>query len=86
MTVDTADRPAGGDTNGTQDVAFPPRNEPFDFRLQLETKYRDGLRRSATASGVDLEGDIVWIQEYLRYRINGCGHAEAQDTDDRCVA
>jgi len=26
---------------------------------------------------VDREGDVVWIQEYLRYRVNSCGHAAA---------
>lgn len=59
-------------------VLFPPRNESLDFRLQLETKYRDGLKRTATGSTtVDNEGDVVWTQEYLRYRVNGCGHAVA---------
>jgi hypothetical protein len=60
-------------------VAFPPRNEPFDFRLQLETKYRDGLRRSPSRTAVDTEGDIVWTQEYLRYRVSGCTNQQAQE-------
>ena len=63
--------PAGGQ------VAFPPRNEPYAFRQELEAKYRDGLRRSATSSYVDIEGAIVWTQEYLRYRVNRCGHEAA---------
>ena len=58
-------------------VAFPARNEALDFRNQLEAKYRDGLKRLPTSTTVDNEGDIVWIQEYLRYRVNGCGHAIA---------
>lgn len=58
-------------------IPFPPRNEPFDFRQQLETKYRTGLGRPATSSYVDIEGDIVWTQEYLRYRVNGCGHPDS---------
>src|SRR5439155_15605340 len=58
-------------------VLFPPRNEPFDFRQQLEIKYRDGLHRSATSTFVDIEGDIVWTQEYLRYRVNFCDHPTA---------
>jgi hypothetical protein len=62
---------------GTQMVAFPPRNDSFEFRQELERKYRDGLRRTATDTFVDAEGDVVWTQEYLRYRTNGCGHAEA---------
>jgi hypothetical protein len=71
------DRIAAGDPNLSLDVSFPPRNEPFDFRQRLEAKYRDGLRRGATSSFVDIEGDIVWIQEYLRYRVNACSHDEA---------
>jgi hypothetical protein len=63
--------------NGPADVTFPPRNEPFLFRTNLENKYRDGLGREATTSYVDIEGSIVWTQEYLRYRIGQCGHAEA---------
>jgi hypothetical protein len=59
-------------------AAFPPRNEPFDFMVQLEAKYRDGLRRTANPSFVDVEGNIVWTQEYLRYRVSGCGHTSAQ--------
>ena len=64
-------------TGGPSVVAFPPRNEPFAFREELESKYRDGLRRSPSSTYVDLEGDIVWTQEYLRYRVNGCDHATA---------
>ncbi len=67
------------DLAGTTAISFPPRNEPYDFRVQLETKYRDGLRRNAVSSFVDIEGSIVWTQEYLRYRLNGCSHGEAVD-------
>jgi Putative binding domain, N-terminal len=67
--------------NGTwrpDNVGFPPRNLSFDFRLNgLETKYRDGLRRSSTSTFVDPEGDVVWTQEYIRYRVNGCDHQTA---------
>jgi hypothetical protein len=65
----------GDATAGT--VQFPPRNEPLDFRNQLEAKYRDGLRRGPTSTTVDREGDVVWTQEYLRYRANSCGHGVA---------
>ena len=58
-------------------ISFPPRNESLDFRNQLEAKYRDGLRRVALPTFVDTEGDVVWTQEYLRYRVNSCGHAAA---------
>ena len=60
-------------------VAFPPRNESLDFRNQLETKYRDQLRAPVTQTRVDIEGQIVWTQEYFRYRVNACGDLEAQD-------
>ena len=60
-------------------VAFPPRNEAFDFRNQLEVKYRDQLRTTATQTRVNIEGQIVWTQEYLRYRVNACGDLEAQE-------
>lgn len=67
---------AAGEASGV--VAFPPRNEPFAFREDLERKYRDGLGRSLSPTHVDLEGDIVWTQEYLRYRVNQCDHATAE--------
>ena len=63
--------------SGSAVVAFPPRNEPFAFREELERKYRDELHRSPSSTYVDLEGDIVWTQEYLRYRVNRCDHATA---------
>jgi len=62
----------------TSSTAFPPRNEPVDFRLQLEQKYRDGLKRSPVTTYVDGEGDVVWTLEYFRYRFSSCGHAEAE--------
>ena len=58
-------------------IPFPPRNEPLDFRNQLEAKYRDGLGRSPSSTYVDLEGDVVWISEYTRFRVNECDHADS---------
>jgi hypothetical protein len=70
--------PSAVTENSTSNVTFPPRNEPFDFRANfLEPKYRDQLRRPLQSSAVDVEGTIVWTQEYLRYRVNGCGHIDA---------
>ena len=63
----------------TRETPFPPRNEPFQFRQALETKYRDGLRRPAGTTFVDPEGDIVWTQEYLRYRTTACSDAQASE-------
>ena len=71
-------QPVCGIPTGTQ-VLFPPRNETYGFRVQLEDKYRDGLRRGAGSTYVDIEGDVVWIQEYLRYRVNQCSHQQAVD-------
>jgi hypothetical protein len=62
----------GGESLGA--VAFPPRDQVYAFRLELERLYRDELRRTPTSTSVDPEGDVVWIQEYLRYRLNGCNH------------
>lgn len=70
--------PVCGSASGGQ-VTFPPRNEPFDFRNQLEAKYRDDLRRPVNPTFVDVEGAIVWTQEYLRYRVNACNHTQAVD-------
>jgi hypothetical protein len=58
-------------------IAFPPRNETYAMRLELETIYKDELKRQPSQSAVDVEGDVVWVQEYLRYRLNGCSHAQA---------
>jgi len=66
-----------GGVSGPMDVLFPGRNEAFDFRNQLETKYQTGLNRSASATSVDREGEVVWVQEYMRYRVNGCDQAAA---------
>lgn len=75
--IDTGQLQALCGTAATGVIPFPPRNEPADFRNQLEAKYRDGLGRSASSTFVDLEGDVVWITEYTRYRVNGCGHDDA---------
>src|SRR4030095_15236623 len=68
---------APGGISGKFDVSFPPRNESFDFRNQLETTYQTGLRRTATPTYVDRECEVVWTQEYMRYRTNGCDHGSA---------
>ncbi len=56
---------------------FPPRNEAFDFYLRLELEYQNFLRRTQMPTYTDGEGKLVWIQEYLRYRVSGCSHSEA---------
>ncbi len=66
-----------GGVSGPMDVLFPGRNESFLFRNDLETKYASGLGRAAAGTAVDREGEVVWLQEYIRYRVNGCDHATA---------
>ncbi len=63
---------------------FPSRVESLNFRLRLEDKYRNHLNRQPVQTAVDAEGDVVWTQEYLRYRTNGCSQAETvQRIDDQ---
>jgi hypothetical protein len=68
---------ASGGNLGPMDVAFPSRADAFQFRNELETKYQTGLNRGASLTFVDREGDVVWTQEYIRYRANFCDHATA---------
>jgi hypothetical protein len=44
---------------------------------QLDATYRDSLRRSLGSSVVNNEGAVVWVLEYLRYRLNNCNHGDA---------
>ena len=74
---------APGGVSGPMDVSFPPRNDSFDFRNQLEVKYQAGLGRGTSPTVVDKEGEVVWTQEYMRYRTNGCDHGTAVQ---RCCA
>jgi len=66
-----------GGVSGPMDVLFPGRNESFQFRNELEAKYRTSLGRAAGTTFVDPEGELVWTQEYIRYRVNGCDHGTA---------
>ena len=58
-------------------INFPPRDQSLDFLEALDALYRDELNRSELLSYIDLEGKAVWLQEYLRYRVNGCDHKSA---------
>jgi hypothetical protein len=58
-------------------VRFPPRDQVVDFRRRLEAKYRDERKAPAAPSHVDLEGEAIWTQEYLRYRLGGCDSHQA---------
>ena len=66
-----------GGISGPMDVLFPSRADSLQFRNQLENKYQTGLGRSPSMTSVDPEGEVVWTQEYIRYRVNGCDHPTA---------
>lgn len=66
-----------GVTSSPMVVGFPGRDQSKRFRDALETYYATTLGRSGNTTFVDVEGEIVWLQEYLRYRVNGCDHATA---------
>jgi hypothetical protein len=57
-------------------VVFPDRSEPFRFRVELEDVYR-GLGFQLTDTFVNIEGAVIWISEYLRYRLSACSHQDA---------
>ncbi|MEP6783237.1 MAG: matrixin family metalloprotease [Acidobacteriota bacterium] len=58
-------------------IPFPPRNEGLLFMNLLDGTYRDSLHRSLGSSVVNNEGAVVWVLEYLRYRLNNCNHTDA---------
>src|SRR6476659_1040991 len=60
-----------GGVSGPMDVAFPSRADSFLFRQDLEPKYQS-MGRGVTQTYVDREGEAVWLQEYIRYSVNGC--------------
>jgi hypothetical protein len=68
--------PDGGVSHRTL-VGFPSRSDTLDFRQQLETKYATGLGRPVQQTYVDMDGEVAWVQEYERYRVNGCDHDTA---------
>jgi len=70
---------------------FPPRNEVLEFRRRLEDKFKDEKKAPSTPTFVDLEGDAIWLEEYLRYRTRTCSHEDAvervmQQIDGRAAA
>ena len=67
---------AGSGVSGPTVVAFPARSDALDFRRQLETKY-SAMGRPLAQTYVDMEGEVAWIGEYQRYRVNGCDHDTA---------
>ena len=57
------------------DVLFPGRNDRSSSATTSSQVSADGPRPTSTI--VDREGEVVWTQEYIRYRVNGCDHATA---------
>jgi hypothetical protein len=58
-------------------ILLPQRDELFDFRAQLEAKFRDDFKMHSSATHVGAPADAAWVQEYLRYRLGHCGHRDA---------
>ena len=54
-----------------------PRKTKKGPKTGLGNPDRPELRRLDNPTFVDNEGDVVWIQEYLRLRVNGAGHSNA---------
>src|SRR5262245_19848987 len=50
-------------------VNYPQRSDTLDFRAQLESKYVSKGRTPAQTY-VDADGEVAWVQEYHRYRVN----------------
>ena len=57
---------------------FPDRQLAFQFRsVNLEQLYRNQLGRGVFPTNVNPEGSVIWVSEYLRYRVSGCSPADA---------
>jgi hypothetical protein len=67
-------------------VQFPPWNETVELRRAVEEKLPH-LSRADQRSAVDLEGEAVWLQQYLELRVANCSHHDAsQAVIDRIVS
>lgn len=64
---------------------LPSRAETVGFRQSLDALAASGARALRPLAGgrpwpltaVDGEGEAVWLQEYVNYRLDGCAHAPA---------
>jgi hypothetical protein len=59
--------------------SLPTRDETVRMLREVDDVYRKELTRSAAASHLDTEGEAVWIQEYLGYRLAGRSQADSHD-------
>lgn len=68
-------------------VAFPPRDETLNFALALNARYQSkGAAQNGTLGGrfpqarhLDIEGEAVWLESYLRRRVQGFSHLQATE-------
>lgn len=77
----------GGPVPKPEDCAkkFPPQDEVFAFGQALNLKYqtdRHAKKIGKDSEGIDLyvnlKGMAIWLADYLRHRVAGRTHAEAQ--------
>jgi hypothetical protein len=57
-------------------VRFPPWNETVELRRELDERLRH-LSRPGLTSAVDVEGEAIWLQQYLELRVARCSHRDA---------
>jgi len=69
----------GSGGNGGAEVPFPPREDGLLFYTALDRKYQIDRHAPISQSYINAEGVSVWYAEYLRRRVNGETHTEAQD-------
>lgn len=70
----------GGTGGGSQgEVVFPPRQDGLMFYTDLDRKYQVDRHAPISQTYINAEGVSVWYAEYLRHRVNGKSHVEAQN-------
>jgi hypothetical protein len=69
----------GAPTGAPGNVTFPPPDDATDFYNQLIAVHGRALRAAPPATYVDSENAVIWVREYLRYRLNNCNHTDATD-------
>jgi hypothetical protein len=63
---------------------LPPTNETLEFMRELE-QVRRAQGEPETTTYVDLEGEAVWMQTYVDYRLQGCTPHAASDAVLRTI-
>jgi hypothetical protein len=58
---------------------FPPQVESLAFRQALEVKYRDQLGAPPLQTHIDLQSDVVYTLEFVRYSQSGCSSAQSYE-------